>query len=154
MDAGTEKDITELVRLWHLERKDWWPSIYFRLADEDDKSLPDRALFCFLLEDGNAEELHPFVSQVLRRMGNFSVLESLIRQLGPTKAEFSKKIQRLLPSVRAISVDALLASSPPAEKKSKNKKTDYFADEERDVMVITFDGVDPFEEEVFCRIDW
>lgn len=99
---GSEEEVKMVLELWHLDRRDWWPSLHFRFQAArslEDGSLNNKALVSFLLSDtGDKEKYASFTNDVIREKKSPN-LESLIKQLGPYQLKLRARFQQLLPDL-------------------------------------------------------
>ena len=99
---GSDQEIKVLLEMWHLDRRDWWPSKHFRFhssRSSQDVSLNDKALVSFLLSDSGYEEKYASFTNDVIRETNCLDLESEIMQLGRYQQDLRKRFRQLLPDL-------------------------------------------------------
>lgn len=115
--SGEEISIASIVRLWHRDRKNWWPDECFPAqcqVTHVDAYIDNKTLVCFILES----KKHPFVVNMLaikegKRQSN---LQSLIKQLKKSKSRFDSLVKTLLDSTAestCVSLSEIPATNSP-----------------------------------------
>ena len=98
LSSGEELSIGSVVKLWHRDRKSWWPNKCFPTqsqATEADSYIDNKTLVCFILES----KRHPFVVNMLAlKEGKRHNLQSLIKQLKKPKSLFDSQVKSLIDS--------------------------------------------------------
>ena len=118
---GGEESIAAVVKVWHRDRKSWWPSICFpnpAQVTQVDAYIDNKILACFILES----KKHPFVVQLLALEGRrHNNVGSLIKQLKESKCRFDDSVAALLDSATSSAVNIGKTSQ---QTRSKNPSTE------------------------------